>query len=176
MRITERSLLRLRSILSGDFSRSLFLMNSDSSKYSIAWNHLLFVFHKGQTESPQRYCVILLRFCLICVWILLGNSSSYNQSFWNRNKSKGYKYSGSDNVNDVAWYISNSRNKMQGVGQKMCNELGLCDMVRKRMGVVQWLVQLCDVLTCGVSLQQLAHSHVQRPGFSYYKDGALITL
>ncbi|WP_259462606.1 SUMF1/EgtB/PvdO family nonheme iron enzyme [Mesotoga sp. BH458_6_3_2_1] len=44
------------------------------------------------------------------------------------NKSKGYKYSGSDNVNDVAWYISNSRNKMQGVGQKMCNELELCDM------------------------------------------------
>ena len=44
------------------------------------------------------------------------------------NKSKGYKYSGSDNVGDVAWYFSNSGSKTQEVGKKAPNELGIYDM------------------------------------------------
>jgi len=44
------------------------------------------------------------------------------------NKSKGYKYSGSDNVGDVAWYDSNSGSKTQEVGKKAPNELGIYDM------------------------------------------------
>jgi len=44
------------------------------------------------------------------------------------NKSKSYKYSGSDNVNDVAWYASNSGGKTQEVGKKAPNELGLYGM------------------------------------------------
>lgn len=54
------------------------------------------------------------------------------------NKSKGYKYSGSDNVDAVAWYWDNSTasgnsNLHQGhgtmpVGKKQPNELGLYDM------------------------------------------------
>ena len=44
------------------------------------------------------------------------------------NKSKGYKYSGSDNLNEVGWYKSNSENKTHEIGQKKPNELGLYDM------------------------------------------------
>jgi len=62
------------------------------------------------------------------------------------NKSKGYKYAGSDNVNDVAWYWRNSGDKYltgdwggwgtimenncrtQEVGKKVPNELGIYDM------------------------------------------------
>ena len=44
------------------------------------------------------------------------------------NKSNGYKYSGSDNVDKVAWYNSNSGLKTQEVGKKAPNELGLYDM------------------------------------------------
>jgi len=43
-------------------------------------------------------------------------------------KSKGYKYSGSDNADDVAWYASNSKGMTQEVGTKLPNELGLYDM------------------------------------------------
>jgi len=43
-------------------------------------------------------------------------------------KSKGYKYSGSDNADDVAWYASNSKSMTQEVGTKLPNELGLYDM------------------------------------------------
>jgi len=44
------------------------------------------------------------------------------------NESKGYKYAGSDNVDSVGWYISNSRSKTQEVGKKAPNELGIYDM------------------------------------------------
>ncbi len=42
------------------------------------------------------------------------------------NKSKGYEYSGSNNIDDVAWYGRNSKTKE--VGTKQANELGLYDM------------------------------------------------
>ena len=44
------------------------------------------------------------------------------------NKSKGYKYSGSNTIGDVAWYTSNSGSKTHPVGQKQPNELGIYDM------------------------------------------------
>lgn len=44
------------------------------------------------------------------------------------NKSGGYKYAGSDNVGDVAWYTSNSGSKTQEVGTKAFNELEIYDM------------------------------------------------
>lgn len=44
------------------------------------------------------------------------------------NKSQGYKYSGSNTIDDVAWYYSNSSRKTHEVGMKKPNELGLYDM------------------------------------------------
>ncbi len=44
------------------------------------------------------------------------------------NNSKGYKYSGSDNIDDVAWYTSNSGIQTHEVATKQPNELGLYDM------------------------------------------------
>ncbi|NLI08371.1 MAG: formylglycine-generating enzyme family protein [Thermotogaceae bacterium] len=43
-------------------------------------------------------------------------------------KSRGYKYSGSDNEDNVAWYNSNSGSRTQEVGKKAPNELGIYDM------------------------------------------------
>jgi formylglycine-generating enzyme required for sulfatase activity len=44
------------------------------------------------------------------------------------NKSKGYKYSGSDKIEDVAWYAGNPGYKTHPVGTKKPNELGIYDM------------------------------------------------
>ena len=44
------------------------------------------------------------------------------------NKSKGYKYAGSNTIGDVAWYSSNSNNTTHSVKTKQANELGLYDM------------------------------------------------
>ena len=44
------------------------------------------------------------------------------------NKSSHYQYSGSNNLNDVAWYADNSGNKTHAVATKHPNELGIYDM------------------------------------------------
>ena len=44
------------------------------------------------------------------------------------NKSLHYKYSGSDNIENVAWYSSNSGYTTHAVGTKTANELGIYDM------------------------------------------------
>ena len=44
------------------------------------------------------------------------------------NKSLHYKYSGSDNIKNVAWYSSNSGYTTHAVGTKTANELGIYDM------------------------------------------------
>ena len=44
------------------------------------------------------------------------------------NKSRGYKYSGSNDLGSVAWYDGNSGSKTHPVGQKQVNELGIYDM------------------------------------------------
>ena len=43
-------------------------------------------------------------------------------------KSRGYKYSGSDIIDSVAWYEGNSGKETHPVAQKKANELGLYDM------------------------------------------------
>ena len=44
------------------------------------------------------------------------------------NKSRGYKYSGSNTIGEVAWYGNNSGSKTHPVGKKQPNELGIYDM------------------------------------------------
>jgi formylglycine-generating enzyme required for sulfatase activity len=43
-------------------------------------------------------------------------------------QSRGYTYSGSNDIGSVAWYTENSGGKTHSVGQKQQNELGLYDM------------------------------------------------
>ena len=51
------------------------------------------------------------------------------------NNSRGYKYAGSNNIGDVAWYWNNGGGKTHVVGTKSPNELGLYDMSGN---VVEW--------------------------------------
>lgn len=44
------------------------------------------------------------------------------------NSSRGCKYCGSDNLDDIAWYGSNSGKEIPEVGLKAPNELGIYDM------------------------------------------------
>jgi formylglycine-generating enzyme required for sulfatase activity len=44
------------------------------------------------------------------------------------NRSKGYTYSGSDDIHDVAWYYYKSSYSTQPVGGKAPNESGIYDM------------------------------------------------
>ena len=44
------------------------------------------------------------------------------------NSSRGYKYSGSNSIGNVAWYDGNSGSRTHNVGTKSPNELGIYDM------------------------------------------------
>lgn len=44
------------------------------------------------------------------------------------NRSRGYTFSGSNNINVVAWHDGNSGSSTHGVGKKIPNELGIYDM------------------------------------------------
>lgn len=44
------------------------------------------------------------------------------------NKNKGYKYSGSDDIDKIGWFCDNSKEQTHPVGGKVSNELGIYDM------------------------------------------------
>jgi len=44
------------------------------------------------------------------------------------NRSAGYRYSGGDDIREIAWYDGNSEDRTHPVGTKKANELGIHDM------------------------------------------------
>lgn len=44
------------------------------------------------------------------------------------NNSRGYNYSGSDKIDEVAWYVDNSGGRSQKIGTKKPNEIGIYDL------------------------------------------------
>ncbi|MDD7726150.1 MAG: SUMF1/EgtB/PvdO family nonheme iron enzyme, partial [Bacteroidales bacterium] len=72
------------------------------------------------------------------------------------NKSKGYKYAGSNNIDDVAWYDKNSGKQTHPVALKQPNELGLYDMIGN---VFEWCQDWYALYSSN------AQTNPQGPGF-----------
>ena len=62
------------------------------------------------------------------------------------NKSKGFRYAGSDLLDEVAWYSKNAQKTTHPRGQKKANELGLYDMCGN---VFEWCWDWFDQFDCG---------------------------
>lgn len=59
--------------------------------------------------------------------------------------TRGYRYSGSDNANDVAWYGRNSKESTHAVGTLRPNELGIYDMSGN---IAEWCEDLVRPYPC----------------------------
>lgn len=91
-------------------------VGADYPMYYVSW------------EEAQAFCEMLSE--LTGKNYCLPTEAQWEYAARGGNKSRGYKYSGSDDIEEVAWYMDNSetKNSASRVKTKQPNELGLYDM------------------------------------------------
>jgi len=80
----------------------------------ISWNEIQEFLQEFNIKSGKKY--------------RLPTEAEWEYAARGGNQSKGYMYSGSNALKDVAWFAGNSYEKTHPVGQKQPNELGIYDM------------------------------------------------
>jgi serine/threonine protein kinase len=114
-----------RVLEKGNLIRSSVILNEDTSIYpveNVSWNDAIGFIKRLNEKTGKNY-----RLCSESEWEYAAKGGS---------KSHGYEYTGSDDINEVAWYNENSHNKDEKqsfyraspVGRKHNNELGIYDM------------------------------------------------
>ena len=73
------------------------------------------------------------------------------------NISSGFQYSGSNNFDEVAWFIENSEEKTHPVGLKKPNELGFHDMSGNVFEMTLDFNENNEILCCGGSWREYAY-------------------
>lgn len=81
---------------------------------NVSWNDIQEFLRKLNAKTGRRY--------------RLPTEAEWEYAARGGNKSRGYKYSGDNNIDAVAWYDGNSGKRIHPVGRKSPNELGLYDM------------------------------------------------
>ncbi len=80
----------------------------------VSWNNVQEYLSKLNAKTGKKY--------------RLPREAEWEYAARGGNQSKGNKYSGSNNIEEVAWYDGNSGRKTHPVGTKKPNELGIFDM------------------------------------------------
>ena len=81
---------------------------------SVSWNDVQTFIRKLNEKTGKRY--------------RLPTEAEWEYAARGGKKSRGYKYAGSNDPDEVAWHNGNSGSKTHPVGRKKPNELGLYDM------------------------------------------------
>ena len=89
-------------------------LGSDYAMYYVSWNDCQEFIEKLNQLTGKSF--------------RLPTEAEWEYAARGGNKSRGYKYSGSNSIGDVAWYVDNSTSMTHPVGTKLPNELGIYDM------------------------------------------------
>ena len=81
---------------------------------SVSWNDIQEFIEKLNAKTGKKY--------------RLPTEAEWEYAARGGTQSKGYKYSGSNDIGSVAWYTDDLSSQTHPVGQKQPNELGLYDM------------------------------------------------
>ena len=105
------------------------LVKADDEGVIFDDDNLEWSYKKGYENYPVMY-VTWYGANEFCRWVggRLPTEAEWEFAARGGNLSKGYIYSGSNTVGDVAWYYDNSDRQTYPVGQKKPNELGIYDM------------------------------------------------
>ena len=98
------------------------VMGYDPSSYSGDNKPVEHVSRYGAKEFCERLSQLTGKTYTLPTW------AQWEYAARGGNKSRGYKYSGSNTIDAVAWYAGNSSRTTHSVKQKQPNELGLYDM------------------------------------------------
>ncbi len=103
-----------RAVMGSDPPRLRFKGCDDCPVETVSWNDVQEFFRKLNQRTGERY--------------RLPTEAEWEYAARGGSQSRGYKYAGSHNIAEVAWYTSNSGRKTHPVGGKKPNELGIYDM------------------------------------------------
>ena len=98
----------------GSWSTDLRGVGDNNPMYYISWNDCQEFIRKLNQLTGKKFS--------------LPTEAQWEFAARGGNSSKGYKYAGRDNLDEVAWFWDNSNMQTHQVAQKKANELGLYDM------------------------------------------------